>query len=437
MAELDDLRSACRERLDQQRRRAGHYQDYYDGDADVPVLMNTAERQTFVRFLRESGANWAELVVNAVAERLGVEGFRFGAGSDAAWLIWQASHMDADSQLVQTDALVCSSGFVLVQPDETNPTGVSITPESPLEATVLYEPGNRRRRLAGFKQFMDPLGQQTTDVLILPDVIVTWQPQARSADVAPNPAGVVVLVEVVPQPRTFKLPRSELQSVIPIVDRIHTTIFNRLVGTDFSAFRQIWATGVKMQRDVIGHNDDGTEVTKLRRPYDIGADRLLINENPDGRFGALAGDPLAGYLAAVEQDIHQLAAITQTPPHYLLGSMVNLSADAIRAAEAGLVAKVSRRALFIGEAWEEVMRIALGLVGNPAATDVEAEVIWHDFETRSEGQRVDALVKMATLGVPTEVLWQKWGATQQEIDRWRALAAREAPAPEPAPPPAA
>ncbi len=437
MAELDALRSACRERLDQQRRRAGHYQDYYDGDADVPVLMNTAERQTFVRFLRESGANWAELVVNAVAERLGVEGFRFGAGSDAAWLIWQASHMDADSQLVQTDALVCSSGFVLVQPDETNPTGVSITPESPLEATVLYEPGNRRRRLAGFKQFMDPLGQQTTDVLILPDVIVTWQPQARSADVAPNPAGVVVLVEVVPQPRTFKLPRSELQSVIPIVDRIHTTIFNRLVGTDFSAFRQIWATGVKMQRDVIGHNDDGTEVTKLRRPYDIGADRLLINENPDGRFGALAGDPLAGYLAAVEQDIHQLAAITQTPPHYLLGSMVNLSADAIRAAEAGLVAKVSRRALFIGEAWEEVMRIALGLVGNPAATDVEAEVIWHDFETRSEGQRVDALVKMATLGVPTEVLWQKWGATQQEIDRWRALAAREAPAPEPAPPPAA
>ena len=349
MAELDDLRSACRERLDQQRRRAGHYQDYYDGDADVPVLMNTAERQTFVRFLRESGANWAELVVNAVAERLGVEGFRFGAGSDAAWLIWQASHMDADSQLVQTDALVCSSGFVLVQPDETNPTGVSITPESPLEATVLYEPGNRRRRLAGFKQFMDPLGQQTTDVLILPDVIVTWQPQARSADVAPNPAGVVVLVEVVPQPRTFKLPRSELQSVIPIVDRIHTTIFNRLVGTDFSAFRQIWATGVKMQRDVIGHNDDGTEVTKLRRPYDIGADRLLINENPDGRFGALAGDPLAGYLASVEQDIHQLAAITQTPPHYLLGSMVNLSADAIRAAEAGLVAKVSRRALFIGE----------------------------------------------------------------------------------------
>jgi hypothetical protein len=436
VSQLDDLRTACITRLDQQRQRATRYQDYYDGEADVPVLMNTAERQTFRRFLRESGANWAELVVNAVAERLGVEGFRFGAGSDAAWLIWQASHMDADSQLVQTDALVTSSGYVLVQPDEANPTGVSITAESPMEATVIYEPGNRRRRAAGFKQFTDALGQ-TTDVLILPDAIVTWLPLTGVPDVAPNPAGVVGLIEVVPQPRTSRPPRSELQSVTSIVDRIHTTIFNRLVGTDFSAFRQIWATGVKMQREVIGRNEDGTEVTKLRRPYDIGADRLLVNENPDGRFGALAGDPLSGYLAAVEQDIHQLAAITQTPPHYLLGSMVNLSADAIRAAEAGLVAKVSRRALFIGEAWEEVMRIALGLIGSPAAADVEAEVIWHDFETRSEGQRVDALVKMRTLGVPTEVLWQKWGATPQEIDRWRELAAREAPAIEPATPPAA
>ena len=437
MAELDDLRSACRERLDRQRQRAGFYQDYYDGEADVPVLMNTDERQTFVRFLRESGANWAELVVNAVAERLSVEGFRFGAGSDLAWLMWQANSMDADSQLVQIDALVGGSGFVLVQPDEANPTGVSITAESPMEATVLYEPGNRRRRMAGFKQFIDPMAQ-STDVLILPDLIAVWQPQARNPDVAPNPAGVVGLVEVIPQPRTSRPPRSELHSATAIVDRIQTTIFNRLVGTDFSAFRQIWATGVKMARDVIGTSEDGTEITKLRRPYDVGADRLLVNENPDGRFGALPGDPLAGYLAAVEQDIHQLAGITQTPPHYLVSSMINLSADAIRAAEAGLTSKVSRRALFIGEAYEEIERIALGLVGNPAATDVQAEVIWRDFETRSEGQRVDALVKMRTLGVPLEVLWEKWGATQQETDRWAELARQEQgqlPAPEPAPPP--
>ena len=66
---------------------------------------------------------------------------------------------------------------------------------------------------------------------------------------------------------------------------------------------------------------------------------------------------------------------------------------------------------------------------------MQAEVIWADFETRSEGQRVDALVKMATLGVPREVLWEKWGASTQEIARWKALPPPELPRlPQPVPP---
>lgn len=71
------------------------------------------------------------------------------------------------------------------------------------------------------------------------------------------------------------------------------------------------------------------------------------------------------------------------------------------------------------------MRIALALTEDPNANDVGAEVVWKDFETRSEAQMVDALTKMATLGVPTEVLWQKWGATPQEIEQWRQMKANE------------
>ena len=64
-------------------------------------------------------------MVNAVAERLQVVGFRFGSDADneAAWAIWQANAMDADSELVQTDALVDRPSFVLVQPDNDNPLG--------------------------------------------------------------------------------------------------------------------------------------------------------------------------------------------------------------------------------------------------------------------------------------------------------------------------
>jgi hypothetical protein len=340
--------------------------------------------------------------------------------------------MDADAELVQTDALVMGSSFVLVQPDEDNPTGVSITAESPLQATCLYEPGNRRKRIAAYKKFSayeydatwGTEAPPTVEVLILPDVIVTWGAPNEEPVVEPNPVGEVSMIEVVPQPRTLWWPRSELTPALPIQDRINTTIFNRMVATDYGAFRQIWATGIRLQAQVAKSATDGT-VTVVQSPLDIGANRLLANENPDGRFGSFPESTLSGYLASVEQDVNQLAAITQTPPHYLIGSLVNLSADAIKAAETGLVAKCRRRALHIGEAWEETMRMALQLTGSPAATEIGAEVVWADMETRSEGQRVDALVKMATLGVPREVLWQKWGATPQEVEAWDALVKSE------------
>ena len=433
--ELERLRAACANRLDAQASRARWYQDYYDNEAGIIALLDTEERQTFTTFLAEAGANWCELVVNAVAERLVVTGFRFGtdAQSDAAWAIWQASAMDADHEMVQTDALVTGQSFVLVQADEDSPTGVSITPESPMQATVLYEPGTRRRRRAGFKRFHDDTEDRSTEVLILPDLIATWYPSGGAPVIEDNPAGVVTLVELTPQPRTLKPPRSELHAAISFQDRINTTIFNRMVATDYGAFRQIWATGIKVAREV-AKTDSGGEVVKVTRPFQVGADRLLTNENPEGRFGAFAEATLEGYLKSVEQDVNGLAAVTQTPPHYLLGTMVNLSADAIKAAEAGLVSKVRRRSLHLGEAWEEVMRLALQLVGNEAAVDSSAEVIWADFETRSLGQLVDALVKLETLGVPREVLWEKYGATRQEIERWEELAEAEREAAPPPPP---
>jgi hypothetical protein len=452
IADLNRLREAAAAKLIIQSARSIEYQQYYDGEFPIVALLDTEQRRVFKTFLAESSSNWCELIVNAVAERLQVVGFRFDDedAADAVWEIWQANGLDADSELAQTDALTMGSSFVLVQPDDDNPTGVCISVESPLQATVLYEPGNRRKRVAGYKCYgtdyewlitgQSVLAQQSgaaVEILILPDQIVTWWPGSdRDApQIEPNPLGAVGLVELVPQPRTLKPPRSELAPAMSIQDRINTTIFNRLVATDYGAFRTITAAGVKIGRNII-RQPDGTDAVQVVRPFDIGANRLLASEDPATRFGSIPESQLTGYLASVEQDMHSLAAITQTPMHYFPGKMVNLAADAIRAAEAGLVCKCRRRSTHLGEGWEEVARLALSAIGNPAATDTAAEVRWADMETRSEGQLVDALVKMATLKVPTVVLWERWGATPQQIEQWPAMLAAEPAALTPAPPPA-
>ena len=449
MAYLDDVRRACAQQLDWQIPQTELYQAYFEGTSSILALLDTEERQVFRRFLDESYANWGELVVNAVAERLQVVGFSWGDSSDAAWALWKANSMNADAELVQTDAICTGRGYVLVQPDDSSPVGVTITAESPLEATVLYQPGNRRVRLAGYKRYLNPVDGHTTEVVITPEQIATWGPGVGDAVVEVNPAGTVGLIEVTAQPRTMGPPRSELDPAIPVIDRIHTTIFNRLVASDFGAFRQIWATGVRLARQVVTTTAaDGTtsQSEVLVKPWNVGANQLLTNEDPAGKFGVFAGDPLTGYLAAVEQDIETMAGITQTPPYYLHGKLVNLSADAIKALEAGLVSKVHRRMLHIGESWEIVMRTALGLIGDPGAANVEGEVVWKDPETRSLAQLSDALTKLATIGVPQQELWRRLGASPQEIEQWEqwnaqnaakgiTMAATTMPT-QPAPPPA-
>jgi hypothetical protein len=412
----DRWRKLGRAKLEAQRIRCIKYTDLYDGK--VPATMMSGEsRQLFKRLMQEARTNWCELVVNAVAERLAVQGFSFGDPDIDAlvWDIWQASHMDADSEMVQTDALVCANSTCGVWPDEDNPLGVTIYPEHPMQITLLYAPGTRRKPVAAYKSVLDIEGEQEVsdteqEILITPDAAITWfgtwEPVYQ-----PNPTGIVPYVDVIPAPRTIGPPRSELHAAATIQQRINTTTYNRLVATDFGAFRQVTATGVKVK------GADGRPVP----PFNVGADRLLASENENAKIGVIPESSLRGYIDAVKEDVAALAAITQTPPHYLLGQIVNASGDALKAAESGLVSKVQRRAAHIGEAWEEVARLALGFMGHPGAVNFSAQVIWRDFETRSEGVVVDALTKMAQLGVPRDVLWAKWGASPQDIEAWKAM----------------
>jgi hypothetical protein len=90
----------------------------------------------------------------------------------------------------------------------------------------------------------------------------------------------------------------------------------------------------------------------------------------------------------------------------------------LKAAEAPLVRKARQRALHFGEAWEQVMRLA-GMVENNAqlANTIDSEIIWGEFEIRSDAQIADALVKLKEIGVPNELLWELYGLSQMQILR--------------------
>ncbi|MCZ7537812.1 MAG: phage portal protein [Acidimicrobiia bacterium] len=135
------------------------------------------------------------------------------------------------------------------------------------------------------------------------------------------------------------------------------------------------------------------------------------------KFGEFEQTDLGGYISAIEQDVLHIAVTSRTPRHYLIEQGQSPSGDAIRSAEAGLVAKVRRKMRPFGECFEEVLRLARRFdgLGEPPP---DSEIIWADPQTRTEAETTDAVIKKFQAGlIPWRTAVEDLGYTQTEIAR--------------------
>jgi hypothetical protein len=418
------------------------FDTYYRGDHPLPyagVSAVTSLRHHYRRLLKESRSNWAELIVDAVNERLRVEGFRFSGNEQAdleVWSnVWQENCFDARSDEVHIESLVWGYSYAIVWPDDDG--GVNITAEHPAEVICYAPAANRHLVSMALKRWRDDWGywhatlytpgaiykfvSNKAESSMLPprtvDSFVERQPPGEPWPL-PNPFGVVPVVEFPNNPRMLTGGRSELAGgQTDIMDRINETVFNRMLAAQFAAFRQKWVTGMEIPRDESGNPIE---------PFKVAVDRLWMTENPDAKFGEFDEATLQNYIGAAESDIQALASISRTPSYYLLPHGPMPSGEALKAAETGLVNKVKRRQRFFGESWEQMVRLALLMMGDPRYEDTSCETIWADPESRSDAQTADALVKLAQIGVPAEMLWERAGFSPQQISRMQAQRADEA-----------
>lgn len=416
--------------LDARQAKLKLYEDYFKGEHPLAFATSRFNRR-FGDLLKGSNDNWCPLVVSASTERLVIEGFRFGADVDdadqEAWAVFQANFLDSESRMVHTEAVKLGWAYLLIGPAENSPYP-RITGEHPSQVIVAHAPGSRRVRMAALKRWEASDGTLRANVY-LPDAVYRFRSVSPLAtaltdfsaagwieDDIPsvvNPLGVVPVVPVRNNPTMLGDGTSDLDPVISTQDTINKLCADLLVASEWGAFRQRWATGVDIPTDP----DTGEHLTEQYLPS-LGAAWTVADK--DARFGDFDATQLDNYIKAIEMHVQHLAAKTRTPPHYLLGqSGAFPSGESLKATETGLVAKVKDKQVEFGEAWEEAMRLAFRLMGDEEkARSTEAATIWRDPESRTEGELVDSLTKMATLGVPKQELWRRWGATPQEIERW-------------------
>lgn len=420
------------------------YTNYRDGQHRLRYA--TAKfQQAFGGMFREFADNWCELIVEAPVERLRVQGFRMGVGAEAdaqAWKLWQANNMDSTSSMVHREAVTCGKAYWLVEPPRLPGGFPRITAEHPAQVMVATDPGDHRQRLAGLKRWVDNRDGFAYANVFLPDEIckfrsaerfrtggrVSW---ARRGD---DPGGrnllaEVPLIPVVNAPDMLGGGRSDLRNALPLQDAINKTILDMLIASEFSAFRQRVAIGVEAPK-----NPDGTPV--LNSDIKMAMSKLLTFSSPDAKIAEYSASDLGNYVKALEPLVQHLAGQTRTPPHYLLGQMVNVSGDALKAAESGLVARTTEKKTPFGEGHEEAMRLAFKSMGDDERGQAtSAETIWADVEFRNFGELVDGLTKLRALNIPDEILWEKAGFSPTEIARIKEMQAVDSiftPSPAPA-----
>jgi hypothetical protein len=401
---------------------------YMRGVQDAPYMPKRAEAE-FRRLASSSVENWLPLIVSVVAQNLRVEGYRSVDRPEdlSPWSYWSRNQLDSRQNAVHRAALVFGRSYVAVTPGDTGP---AIRPMSPLSVTgISADPDSEW--LDGAIRFMgkikDPNKRTLERWQVWDDTGITTilipegrHDTASGWQVAETDAHGMSRCPIVPfrnkwadAPETRPHELGEVFPLIPIQDRLNMTTLNMGIAENFSAFRQRWASGISIPRDPA----TGQPIETFR----AAVDRLWMVENADVKFGEFDQTDLAGYLSSREAAVNSMAAIAQVPPHYLLGSMDNISGDALTASESGLSHKVSERQLMFGPSWEQVLGLAAEADGMELDADISARIIWHDAEARSLAATVDALGKLnQMLGVPADMLWERIpGVTSFDVQAWR------------------
>ncbi|QGJ93290.1 portal protein [Mycobacterium phage Mdavu] len=372
--------------------------------------------------------NVLRLIRNSFAQSLSVIGYRTATAQedDPAWRIWQANRMDARQAEVHRPAVQYGVAYVVVTP------GVDGTPEfrcrSPRQLIAVYDDPvldawplyaletwltnkDAKPRLKGvlyddkYMYELD-LGEVPTTGSAARAVASTKPITLRAIeDVIEHGATedgnpVCPVVRFVNDRDADDMIVGEIEPHIGMQKAINCVNFDRLIVSRF---------GANPQRVITGWTGSKNEVLKAS------ALRVWTFEDPDVKAQAFPPASVEPYNEVLNEMIEHVVMEAQISPSQV--RLVNVSADALAAAEHREQLKLANKRESFGESWEQVLRLAVEMDANSdTEPDRAAEVIWRDTEARSFGAVVDGVVKLAGQGVPIEYLLPMVpGMTQQQI----------------------
>ncbi|MFJ4038209.1 hypothetical protein ACIPVB_08980 [Microbacterium sp. NPDC090007] len=347
---------------------------------------------------RKASSPWLEFVCDAIAQGLQVDGY----SSERVWAEgWQANGMDGRQGAVNREVIGLGKSFGMSLPADGD--GVVMRPLSALRTYAKFaRPWDEYPEWVLTRVGRQGVSFWESEWLFIDGEAAYWWTGSALApvDVTVDEHGLD-FCPVVQLSNTLDLqgnPKSSVEAAVPIYQRVVDATFTLQMVQRYGAFPQKWMAGGEIATDANGN-------PHLKSSVD-GLIHASGESGESARFGTFAPADLDKVVAAVDAHIKHLSAVCQVPPHYLLGAVVNMSAEGIAAAESGYFRNVADRQMSIGEGYEQWMRTAAAILDDAeAAQATSSQVHWADVSTRSLGQISDAVLKLATVGAPLELLF--------------------------------
>lgn len=398
--------------------------DYVNGRRGQPQVPEGAQ-QEIKDLAKLSVKNVLSLVRDSFVQNLSVIGYRdaLAKENNAAWVSWQGNRMDARQVEVYRPAITYGAAYVVVTKDLE--LGALWRPRSPRQLLAVYEdPLTDMWPQYGLEMWIDqsdarpfrrgmlyddtycyplewgevpvlPRDQNVTDMARAANISDYGEPYRHGASNCP-------IVRFVNARDAEDVIVGEIAPLITLQRAINTVNFDRLLVSRFGAFPQ---------KVISGWSGVESEVLKAS------AKRVWTFEDPDVKTQSFPPASMEQYNSVLGEMLEHVAMVAQISPAQVTGKLINVSAEALAAAEANQQRKLQSKRDSFGESWEQTFRLAAEIDGDTVTSaDESSEVVWRDTEARAFGAIVDGIAKLAAAGVPiAELLELVPSLTQQKI----------------------
>lgn len=409
------------------RAKYKRYDNYYDGIHVTRI--SDKIREAFSQLLGDMKDNLCPLVCDSLSDRLTLEGFASSDEALSVWCneLWEDLCMESRSDDVHRDAVTLGDAYVIVWADQNDPTGRTprIYPQDTENIAVRYEDngqedviveavkawvtGDMLRVTRYLPDRIERYYQDETSCEWLPTDTSALKPYELDGDSAfPHNLGRVPVFRFSNSRKLRKYAMSEIRDVVPIQDILNKTIIDLVVGGEFHSLPQRWATGLTIPID--------PETGKERKPFESGLDRIWAVGDKDVAFGQFTSADLSQIVEVINDHRHEIARVSRTPLHLMMLNTGDFpSGEALRTAEAPLIAKAKKRISVWGEVWEQIVEMCALIAGVNLTAKVDAH--WADPSPMSENEQLSILNSKKSIGVSQPQLLKEAGYSDEDIQK--------------------